>query len=256
MVHQLEQIAENVWIFPCDDDPQVVQPNVGVVLAGDETILVDAGNSPKQARLIQAALNALDAPPVSTIIYTHHHWDRVFGAIEFDVPRIIGHKQCGVYLDEAAEHQWNTAFLREESYRNPLLETRNAAINRLVNDWQSFRICPPTLTFSNSLTLYLAGVTLQLEHIGGPHALDSILVRALESGVTFIGDVLEPAPSYDRNPPVDTQLNGALLDQLLLADGTTFIDGYSTPMSRATMQQIVDNLKQQMAHEEQEQSSE
>jgi len=256
MEQQLTQIAKNVWIFPSDDDPQVVQPNVGVVRAASETILIDAGNSPHQARLIQAALDTLGVPPVSTIVYTHHHWDRVFGAIEFDAPRIIGHKQCGVYLEESAAHQWNPAFLREETYSNPLLESRNAAINRLIDDWQSFRIIPPTLTFSQSLTLYLDDLTLQLEHIGGPHSTDSILIRVVESGVTFIGDVLEPAPSYDRPRTEGIQLSGTLLDQILGADGKIFIDGYSTPMSRATMQQIVDNLKQQMANEEQEQSSE
>ena len=83
MPDTLIQVAQNVWIFPRDEDPNRFQPNVGVIVGGGQTILVDGGNSPRHARRVLLALHDVNAPPVSYVIYTHSHWDHVFGTMVF-----------------------------------------------------------------------------------------------------------------------------------------------------------------------------
>jgi len=60
MPDTLIQVAHNVWIFPRDEDPNRLQPNVGVIVADGHTVLVDAGNSPRHARRILLALDDVD----------------------------------------------------------------------------------------------------------------------------------------------------------------------------------------------------
>ena len=83
MSDTLQQVASNIWIFPHDEDANRVQPNVGIIVAGKHTVLIDAGNSPRHARRIMIALDDIQAPAVSYLIYTHSHWDHVFGAMVF-----------------------------------------------------------------------------------------------------------------------------------------------------------------------------
>jgi glyoxylase-like metal-dependent hydrolase (beta-lactamase superfamily II) len=93
MPDTLMQVAPHVWIFPHDEDPNRYQPNVGIIVAGEHTILIDAGNSPRHARRILLSLDDIQAPAVSSIIYTHSHWDHVFGAMVFGAPA-IAHELC------------------------------------------------------------------------------------------------------------------------------------------------------------------
>ena len=110
MTDEFQQIAERVWIFPRDPDNNKIQPNVGMICTPTQTILVDGGNSPRHARRIQTALAQLSAPPISYVIYTHHHWDHVFGASVFGAPA-IAHDLCRKLLIEAAAKP----FPREET---------------------------------------------------------------------------------------------------------------------------------------------
>jgi glyoxylase-like metal-dependent hydrolase (beta-lactamase superfamily II) len=77
MQQKLVQLAESVWLWPHNPDPDVVQASVGVIVGDNETVLVDAGNSPRVARQIKDELKHVGFPAVSRIMYTHHHWDHL-----------------------------------------------------------------------------------------------------------------------------------------------------------------------------------
>src|SRR5437868_5520460 len=116
---ELEYLAGQVWMYPVSPEPDTVQPNVGVLRTKDRTILVDCGNSPRHARRIMGELAASAFPPVDTIIYTHHHWDHVFGAQIFNGAQIIAHEACAAHLDQSAARPWNAPALRDEILRIP-----------------------------------------------------------------------------------------------------------------------------------------
>ena len=230
MADALVPIADNVWIFPTAGVGERVEPNVGVIQTAVGTVLVDAGNSPRHARRIARALEEAGAPPVSHIIYTHHHWDHVYGAQVFSAT-IVAHELCRELLAERAALPWSATFIEEESRRNPAYEQVYRNMNRAVGDWSGFRICLPTFAFGGQMTLYLDGATLDLEHVGGQHAADSIVVKLREAGIAFLGDCFYPPPMQPApEPGYDRALLARLLDDTSLH---TFIDGHgSRPRTR------------------------
>ncbi len=237
MDETLIQIGANIWLYPADDDRASAQPNIGIVVAPSGTVLVDAGNSPRAARRIRQALDQLPAPPVVYIIYTHHHWEHVLGAQTFQAPA-AAHALCGDLLTESAKHPWTPAVLDEEIRRNPALAPAYEPMLRAVDDWQTLRVIPPRLTFTHDLTLHVTETALRLEHVGGQHASDSIIVRIPGSGITFIGDCLERPLAN----PASTALDRALIAHLL-ADETAqlFVDGHTrAPHPRADIAALLD----------------
>jgi glyoxylase-like metal-dependent hydrolase (beta-lactamase superfamily II) len=228
---ELQQIAERVWLFARDPDNNKIQPNVGVICTPTQTILIDGGNSPRHARRILTTLAQMSAPPVSYVIYTHHHWDHVFGASVFGATA-IAHEQCRKLLIEAAGKPWSYTYLQEEMRRTPLRESALIALGRAIDDWRSFRILLPAITFMHKLRLYLDGFTLDLEHVGGRHAADSVVVRVLEAGVLFTGDCYYPEPIHLREDNDDT-LDGQMIEALADDAIHIYVDGHGDPRSRA-----------------------
>jgi glyoxylase-like metal-dependent hydrolase (beta-lactamase superfamily II) len=70
---KLTQLTEHAWLFPHDPDPNAVQSSIGVITTRNESLLVDAGNSARLVRKLKTELARCNLPPVSRIIYTHHH---------------------------------------------------------------------------------------------------------------------------------------------------------------------------------------
>ncbi len=229
---ELKKIADKVWVYPCDSDPDAVQPNVGGIITPTQTVLVDAGNSPRQARRVLRAMLDIDAPPVSYVIYTHHHWDHVFGG-DAHGATVIAHDNCYQHLVKLAAKPWSQSYLQEEIYRNPRLEASRRAMALAVDDWHGFRIRLPGITFSNRLVFYLDGVTLELEYVGGQHTDDSIVIRVKEAGVLFMGDCFYPPPMHLRTP-ADT-LDGDMLERLMDDSITTYVDGHGEPFGKEGM---------------------
>jgi len=104
MTRNLVQLSDNIWLWPHNPDPAAVQASVGIITHGDECMLVDAGNGPALARQIKASLEEQGLPPVTRIVYTHHHWDHVYGACAFEAPA-VAHAECRAILEQEALKQ-------------------------------------------------------------------------------------------------------------------------------------------------------
>lgn len=223
MTDDLIPIADNIWLFPHDPDRAKVQPSVGVVCSSTQTVLIDAGNGPLHARRILAVLDKINAPPISHVIYTHHHWDHVFGACALDA-RVVAHQLCYDELHEDAAKPWSREFLDEQLAQHPERAISLTAMQNAVDNWAEFRIVLPDETFTERWSLPLDGITLEVEHVGGFHALDSCVVRVKEAGVMFMGDSFYPIPGKQR-------MNWKLLNRLLIDHSiTTFIHSHGAPI--------------------------
>lgn len=241
MYRDLQQLSDRVWYYPRDTDEGVVQPNVGVIQSGNQTILVDGGNSPRHSRRIISELAACGFAPVDVVIYTHHHWDHVFGAMVFNAERIIAHHRCDTALRKWSHRDWSHTALREEALHHPELQVRNQGMRNAIDDWRDFHICLPTMTFSQSLTLYVDDeTTLELTHVGGVHASDSITVKVVEAGVLFLGDSYYPPPFHLRTPENAETLDLTMLDQFMADDEIDmFLDGHGDPRDRQQMTAMI-----------------
>jgi glyoxylase-like metal-dependent hydrolase (beta-lactamase superfamily II) len=222
----LIQLANGVWLYPHDEDGDKVQPNVGIIVGTKQTVLVDAGNSPRLARRILLELDELRAPPVSYVIYTHSHWDHVFGAMALGATA-IGHELCRKYLLEQASKPWSQAYIQEEIQRTPAREAGFRAMSRAIEEWRNFRIVVPEITLSKMLRLHLDGVSIEIEHVGGQHAPDSVIVRVKEAGVMFVSDCYYPPPLHQRRP-TDT-LDWDMIERLANENMAIYVDGHGPP---------------------------
>lgn len=224
---KLRQLNDHTWIFPHDPDLSRVQPTIGAITTPTQTVLIDAGNSPRHARHILAALREIGAPPVSHVIYTHYHWDHTFGGQVWG-GLVVGHEQTRDLLrSQYVSKPWSSVYIQEEITTNPLRKTTMRALDRAVDDWRAFRIVLPMVTFSTALELYLDGLTLDLRHVGGRHAADSITVRVRESQVLFLGDCYYPPPNYLRKP--DDTIDRQMIEALLAENALLYVEGHNEP---------------------------
>ena len=235
MTDTLLQITDNIWIFPRDEDDNRVQPNVGIIVTEKHTVLVDAGNSPRHARRIMIALDDIQAPAVSNIIYTHSHWDHVFGGMVFGAPA-IGHELCRKALSEMASRTWNNSHVQEEPQRTHPRSSLFLSLILSMEDWRNFRIVQPEMSFAHMLTLYVDEVRIDLEHVGGQHAPDSIVVRVPEAKVMFTGDCYAPPPLHLRKP--EDTLDFAMMRSLVSSDYDHYIDGHGAPLMRKAFNKL------------------
>jgi glyoxylase-like metal-dependent hydrolase (beta-lactamase superfamily II) len=236
MAEALVQMTPQVYLYPADENPDRMQPNVGVVVAGGKTVLIDSGNSPRQARRIALALDALHLPPPGYVIYTHSHWDHVFGGQVYGAP-VIAHELCRRALTEMAVRPWSNLYIQEEIQRNPARETTLRAMQKAVEEWRHFRLLVPEITFSRRMRLFLDGLTLELEHVGGAHAADSVVVRLPEARVMFVSDCYYPPPLHLRKP--EDTLDKAMIDSLVDDAYDVYIDGHGKPRTRAEFAAMV-----------------
>ena len=237
MTEALQQITDHVWHYPYDPDSAIVQPGVSAIISQNETVLVDAGNSPSHARQVRAALLTMEAPPVRYIIYTHFHWDHTFGAQMWRNSRVIAHQKCREHLLTAYGNQpANLVRAEEDLSDDAAQEPALSAVPQNIDHGQDFELVLPHMTFTGDMTLALAGVTINLHHIGGQHASDSITVRADDT--LFIGDCYYPPPMNIRQP--DDTLDFPMIEQLLAENATTYIEGHNRPKSHAEFAELLD----------------
>ncbi len=228
---KLTQISPHVWILPRHPDKNRVQATVGMVVTARQTILIDSGNSLQLARQIQATLAAMDVPPISRVVYTHHHWDHTFGACVYGVPA-VAHRLSHQLLTQMRLENVGETYLRTKVERNPKL-----ILDWTAEDWEQFEIVLPEIIYEGRQSLHFDDVSLELVHVGGVHAADSTVIKVVNEGVMFLGDCYYPAPRYEN--PTDQMLDMTMLTNLLDERYSTYIDGHNAPMETRHVRRIL-----------------
>lgn len=239
MLRELIQLNEFTYLFPWGKDTHENQPNMGVIKGQDQTVLIGSGNSPGQARHALAAMAGMDFAPVKTIIYTHHHWDQVFGAATFRPQTIIAHDSTVGLLRPLVGREWSAALLTDEMQRYPALRPRNEAILRAMPNWYNFQILAPTITFGETMALYLDRLALELVYVGGNHAPDSVVVKLPQARIMFLGACYYPKPPHLRQTDEDTSVDVAMLEALISSDYDIYIDNYGELRDRNALHQFI-----------------
>jgi glyoxylase-like metal-dependent hydrolase (beta-lactamase superfamily II) len=205
---------------------------MGVITTQNESVLVDAGNSPRLARNVKTELIRNNLPPVSRIIYTHHHWDHIYGACEFAAP-VTAHRVCRDLLEQESRKPWGIEYLNEEIKREPKLTASHQARAKSIEDWGAFQIVVPEEVFERKKEIHLDRLTIELEHVGGQHAEDSIVVKIPEEGVMFIGDCYYPPPLHLRKP--DAVPSFDMLRKLQNEAYNLYVEGHDKPFTRTEL---------------------
>lgn len=221
---RLEHLVGRVWVYPSDPDQAAVQGGVVVIADDRGSVIVDAGHSPALGERVAAQVRVAGLPEPRWLVYTHHHWDHVWGATAWGEVEIIGHESGVALLAAERERPWSHAYLREQVAANPLLEPSFTARAAAMPNWDGFAIRLPHRTFATGLTLPIG---VELRHVGGRHAPDSIIVVDRESSVAILGDCIYPPPWHLRTP--SDGLDFDLAHQLLDEDHDWYVPSHAEP---------------------------
>ena len=83
------------------------------------------------------------------------------------------------------------------------------------------------------MTIQLGQIRVELEHVGGRHAADSIVVKVPHAGIMFLGDCYYPPPLHLRTPESKPSLE--MLAALESKAYTLYVEGHDKPLTRARL---------------------
>lgn len=184
----------------------------GAVAGPAGVLVVDTGSSPAEGAAIRAALRGRFAPPVTTVVLTHGHFDHVLGTAAFPGVAVYG----AVGLDGVLTGRGREA-VRQEAVRHGL-DARVAAeaAEALVR---------PRHRVSGELTVPLGdGRQVVLANVGPGHTGHDLAVLVPGRGqgvrsVVFCGDLVEESGQPQAGPDAQPARWPAALDRLLALGG-------------------------------------
>ncbi|TWD75024.1 glyoxylase-like metal-dependent hydrolase (beta-lactamase superfamily II) [Kribbella amoyensis] len=226
MREKLQHVAGRVWLYPHDPDPEAIGACVGVIADDRGSVLIDAGNSPAHAREVQQAIAAEGLPAPRWLVYTHHHWDHTWGAAAWPDVEVVAHSSAVDLLTAEAERPWSHQYLRDQVALDPKLGPSFRARALAVPDFGELAIVLPHRTFDDALTLPTG---VELRHVGGSHAPDSIVALDPGSSVLLVGDCYYPPPFHLRTDDDGPDL--AMARRLLAEKHAVSVDAHSAPRS-------------------------
>jgi glyoxylase-like metal-dependent hydrolase (beta-lactamase superfamily II) len=115
--------------------------------------------------------------PVKHVVLSHYHAVRVLGASGYGASEIIASDLCRAMIVERGQEDWDSEFARF-----PRLFQAAETIPGLT--W-------PTLTFSDSLTLWLGRRRVDLMWLGRGHTAGDIVAWVPDARVMYSGDLVE-----------------------------------------------------------------
>ncbi|AOT58123.1 MULTISPECIES: MBL fold metallo-hydrolase [Streptomyces] len=198
------QLAPDVHAYVQPDGGWCLN-NAGWVGGADGSVLIDTTATERRAVALRDALLAHGAAPPSLVVNTHHHGDHTYGNHVF-LPEatVVGHEAC-----------------RSEV----LAAGRQLHLIWPQTDFGDVRVTPPSVTYSDRMTLYAGGTEVRLIHPGVAHTTGDTIVHLPERGVVFTGDLV----FHGGTPFLATgSLRGSLraLDLLRSLDAETVVPGH------------------------------
>jgi glyoxylase-like metal-dependent hydrolase (beta-lactamase superfamily II) len=232
----LTKITAHVyWMPPGPPD----RPSLCAVVGDRRTLMLDAGSSTVHAGEFLDALSTEGAARPSAVVYTHSHWDHVFGGSELSVP-VVAHQLTAATLIELATMDWSDEALDERVAAGEASEQHAANVKEELPSPRAVEVAPADIIFQDGLDLELGGVSVRVRHVGGDHAADSCVMFVEPDSVLFLGDCLYEAPSggytADRLP---------LLIETVRAFGAgAYVEGHhETVLSRAEIDEQLEEAR-------------
>lgn len=183
--------------------------NAGFIVGTDGVAVIDAGGSARVGSALIAALRTVTDKPIRYLINTHMHPDHVFGnaAFEAEGAVVVGHHKLARALAARTDHYLaiNKDLLGEEAFTGT-------------------RIVMPKLEVADRTRLDLGGRVLELSAQPTAHTDNDLIVRDLETGTVFMGDLL----FSEHVPTLDGSIRGwlTLLDALGKTPAERVIPGH------------------------------
>ncbi len=202
--------------------------NAGLVVGRDAALVIDTLISAKDADRFLADIRKVTDKPVKYVVNTHHHLDHAWGNCQFVKlgAAVIAHQNALSHAPEDA-----TALAHPEQY------------GLTAKDLEGTTLQGPTTTFTDTKTIDLGDVTVELHYPGPTHTNDSITVYVPQDKVIFLGDIL-----FSHYHPFlaegDLTHWQQVLGELEQTPATKIIPGHGPVSSKADLQDMKTYLRE------------
>jgi len=136
---------------------------------------VDTQLTPTTSLEVLRAVRRVTAKRIQYVVNTHHHSDHIFGNQYFSPPGlIVAHERAGERIAQAIEEA-----------------PAHAASTwpALADEFAELRITPPSVTFSERLTIDLGDRLIHLLYLGRAHTDGDVYALVPDARVLYCGDV-------------------------------------------------------------------
>ncbi|MEM1198443.1 MAG: MBL fold metallo-hydrolase [Pseudomonadota bacterium] len=166
------EIGNDLYAFTAEGDP-----NTGVIIGDDSCMVIDTQATPAMANLVIERVQSVTDKPIKYVVLSHYHAVRVLGASAYGASEIVASDTCRAMICERGQEDWDSEYGR---------------FPRLFQDAESIPgLTWPSLTFSDSLTLYLGNRRVDLMSLGRAHTAGDIVAWVPDERVMFSGDIVE-----------------------------------------------------------------
>ncbi|MFJ5671821.1 MBL fold metallo-hydrolase [Bacillus safensis] len=218
------------------------RPILGMVVGNDKTLMIDAGNSEDHAKyFIKKTLKHENTKP-DLVLLTHWHWDHIFGLPALLDTVSIASAKTRKEMEELLPFSWSDEAIDERVREGTEIEFCAKAIKEEYQDHRNIQVVLPDVTFDQRMEIELGGVTCVVQHIGGDHAADSVIVYVKEEKILFLGDCIYPK-MYAEKVHYTVKETLRLLDELEAFDADTYIPLYQRPWTKEEFRQETDKLR-------------
>ncbi|RXJ00275.1 MBL fold metallo-hydrolase [Anaerobacillus alkaliphilus] len=225
----LEKLSERFWFqTPVSETDR---PILGAVIGDNRTLMIDSGNSKAHAKLFLEELKERNIKAPDLVAITHWHWDHIFGLAALNMVSLSS-ELTKKEMQKLLPFAWTDDELAERVKTGVEIEFCANAIKEEYGSERNITVRLPELTFRDRIEIDLGGVTCVLQHVGGDHAPDSIVVYVKEEKILFLGDSIYP-DIYSSKRNYTIERTRQLLDMLEEFDATTYILSHWKPITKA-----------------------
>ncbi|API94061.1 MULTISPECIES: MBL fold metallo-hydrolase [unclassified Virgibacillus] len=228
MEKKLNQLTDRIHYLP--PDPETDRPILSAICGTYQTLIVDAGNSDKHAKLFLDELNRCQVKNHHAVVLTHWHWDHSFGTNEMN-KLTIAHENTKMHLEKMMEYDWSDEALNnrvQKGLENPFC---SEMIKKEFGTDRNITITLPNITFKDKLEIDLGGIRCVVKHVGGDHSDDSSLIFVEEEKALFLGDCLYPS-IYTQQPQYRIDNVRHLLENIEMFDAKIYVLSHEPPLSK------------------------
>ncbi|WP_342493729.1 MBL fold metallo-hydrolase [Bacillus sp. FSL R5-0712] len=239
-MHSIKKIGQSFWyITPVS---LTDRPILGMVAGNNKTLMIDAGNSEDHANyFIQRTLKQENTKP-DLVVLTHWHWDHIFGLPALPDSLSIASAKTRKEMEKLVPFSWSDEAIDERVREGTEIEFCAKAIKEEYQDHRDIQVVLPDVTFDQRMEIDLGGVTCVVQHVGGDHAADSVIVYVKEEKILFLADCIYPK-MYAEKVHYTVKEILRLLDELEAFDADTYIPSHQRPWTKEEFRQETDKLR-------------
>ena len=243
--HRFQPLADGVYLA-LYTVPRFFNSNSLVVINDEDVLVVDSHITPNAAKELIAGIGQITDKPITTLVYTHFHYDHAHGTQAFGDVQIIGHEfthatMAGDPLNEPTFQQWLSGQNRavvwlegqiesaESDEQREQLEASLSAAKAHLEHIGGITPVPPDTTLSDRLTLFRGDREIQVIFCGRAHTGGDVVVYLPADKLVYTGDMAFAGPSFLGDGYVDEW--SATLMKLKELDVERYVPGHGPPFT-------------------------